>query len=142
MLASRCMGDSVIDGQDALFRPHRVWLFAARAGLAVALATTLYFALGPPPNGPGLLPWDKAQHFLAFYVLAGLTAAAFPKGRIWIIVAALLGLGGAIEVVQGLPMVRRDADVFDWVADTVGVTFALAPLLLARWRLQSQSGRG
>ena len=132
----------MIDGQDALFRPHRLWLLLARAGLAVALATTLIFAFGPPSPGPGLLPWDKAQHFLAFYVLAGLTAAAFPKGRMWIIVATMLGLGAAIEIVQGLPMVHRDADVFDWVADGVGVTFALAPLLLARWRRESRGDPG
>ena len=127
----------MIQDQGALFRSQKTWLLVARAGLAVALTTTLILAFSPPSPGPGLLPWDKAEHFLAFYVLTGLTAAAFPAGRIWTIVAGMLALGAAIEFIQALPFVHRDADFWDWVADGVGVSFALAPLLLSRWRREA-----
>lgn len=125
------------DGDGRMFRPQEVWLWLARIGLAIALAITLVLAFAPPSPGPGLLPWDKAEHFLAFYVLTGLSAAAFPGGRIWIVVAAMLALGAGIEIVQGLPFVHRDADVHDWLADGVGVVFALAPMLLSRWRREA-----
>jgi hypothetical protein len=39
-----------------------------------------------------------------------------------------------IEFVQGLPMVHRDRDFWDWVADTLAIIAALSPMLLVWWR--------
>jgi hypothetical protein len=64
-------------------------------------------------------------------VLAALAAVAFPRAPIVGIGAALSALGAAIELVQGLPIVNRDCDVFDWVADTIGITCAFGPMALA-----------
>jgi hypothetical protein len=38
--------------------------------------------------------------------------------------------------VQGLPLVHRDRDFWDWVADTIAIMAALAPMLLVWWRAQ------
>lgn len=109
-------------------------LWAARAAFGLALAGVLYAAFAPPSNAPSLVPWDKANHFIAFYVLAVLAAASFPRASPWLLAAALLGVGGGIELVQALPPVGRDGDVGDWIADGVGVAGALMPLALAWWR--------
>ncbi len=35
-----------------------------------------------------------------------------------------------IEIVQGLAIVHRDRDFWDWVADTIAIIAALSPMLL------------
>ena len=113
--------------------------FRRTAKLAVplfwaTLAFTFYMAVKRPGKGPDLFPWDKAEHFTAFYVLMGLAAAAYPRRPLWLAGALLSGFGGLIELVQALPVVHRDCDVWDWVADTIGVLAAIAPTLLPAWR--------
>src|SRR6202008_363816 len=85
------------------------------------LAFTFYMAVKPPGKGPDLFPWDKAEHFTAFYVLMGLAAAAYPRRPLWLTGLLLSAFGGLIELVQALPIVHRDCDFWDWVADTIGV---------------------
>ncbi len=113
-----------------------------RLALAAALTFTLYAAFAPTPDAPQLLPWDKAAHFAAFFVLAILAALAFPKIPILWIGLALSGLGAAIEIVQGLPAIDRDRDSADWVVDTIAVALALwlGPLHVARARLRRGCG--
>ena len=113
---------------------RRLGLWAARAAFVAAFVVVFVAAVAPPSEGPSLVPWDKANHFIAFYVLAALAGAGFPKTRPLLILAGLMAYGGAIELIQALPMVGRDAEVGDWIADGVGVAAALGPLLLAHWR--------
>jgi len=47
--------------------------------------------------------------------------------------AVLLGFGIGIEILQGLPIVGRDADVFDIVADTLGIGFFFGPIIATQW---------
>jgi VanZ family protein len=109
-------------------------LAAARLGFAGALGITFWFAFSPPGHGPPLLPWDKAEHFLAFFVLTGLAIPAFPRTRLVWIAAGLSGIGALIELVQAIPWVRRDADVWDWVADTVAVLSVMAVIVALQAR--------
>ncbi len=106
----------------------------ARATFVAALLFTFYSAVVPPARAVQLVPWDKAEHFIAFYALTGLAAAAFPRRNLAWIALGLSAFGALIEVVQGLPMVHRDEDFWDWVADTLAVGAALAPMLLVGWR--------
>jgi hypothetical protein len=99
-----------------------------------ACAITLWAALSPGDQTPGLLPWDKAQHFLVFYVLAGTASLALPASRLWRIGLVLVALGGLIELLQALPMIRRDAEWTDLAADAVGIAFAYGPMIVGRWR--------
>ncbi len=99
-----------------------------------ALLFTFYSAVIPPTHAVQLVPWDKAEHFIAFYALTGLAAAAFPKRNLFVIAALLSAFGALIEYVQGLPMVHRDRDFWDWVADTLAIMGALCPMILVWWR--------
>ncbi|HYC67114.1 VanZ family protein [Brevundimonas sp.] len=73
---------------------------------------------------------DKVAHFAVFGLILWSFGVLFR--RLPRLGAALLaiGLGGMVEVVQG--MVGRDADWLDLAADSLGVTAAL--LLWAIWR--------
>ena len=121
----------------------RISLLVRLAKLAFfsALIFTFYSAVIPPQRALQLVPWDKAEHFLAFYGLTGLAAAAFPRRKLIIIASLLSGFGALIEFVQGLDIVHRDRDFWDWVADTVAIIAALAPMLLVWWRRQASSGQ-
>ena len=106
----------------------------AKIAFFAALVFTFYSAVIPPQHALQLVPWDKAEHFIAFYALTGLAAAAFPRRHLLLIAIALSGFGALIEIVQGTPLVHRDKDVWDWVADTLAIGAALAPMLLVWWR--------
>jgi hypothetical protein len=73
--------------------------------------------------------------------LTGLGAAAFPRRNLFVIAALLSAFGAFIEFVQGLSIVHRDRDFWDWVADTVAITMALAPMILVWWRRVVRSGQ-
>jgi hypothetical protein len=113
----------------------------AQVGFFAALIFTFYSAVIPPKHALQLVPWDKAEHFIAFYALTGLAVAGFPKGRLWVIAVLLSSFGALIEIVQGLPIVHRDRDFWDWVADTIAIIAALSPMLLGWWRRQVNSGQ-
>lgn len=113
----------------------------ARLAFFAALLLTFYGALTPPSHALKLFPWDKAEHFIAFYGLTGLAVAAYPKRNLFIVAASLSGLGALIELVQALPILHRDCDFWDWVADTLAIIAALAPMLLVWWRRQVRSGQ-
>jgi len=99
-----------------------------------AVAVTIIGAVMPPLRIGNVLPWDKAAHFLAFYVLTLLAVAAFPRRSKFFIGAALSMFGALIEVVQATPIVHRDADWHDWLADTIAIVAVMLPMLAARWR--------
>jgi hypothetical protein len=113
----------------------------ARAAFFAALLLTFYGAVAPPSHALQLTPWDKATHFIAFYGLTGLAVAAFPRRHLGVIAALLSVFGALIEAVQGLPMVHRDRDFWDWVADSIAIGSALAPMVLYWWREQVNSGQ-
>jgi hypothetical protein len=116
-------------------------LALARIAFFAALAFTFYSAVIPPRDALQLVPWDKAEHFIAFYVLTGLAVLAYPKRNLFVLALLLSAFGALIEFVQGLPIVHRDRDFWDWVADTIAIAAALAPMLLVWWRAQVRSGQ-
>ena len=113
----------------------------ARIAFLAALTFTCYSAVAPQARVLHLTPWDKSTHFIAFYVLTGLAVAAFPRQNLFVVAALLSAFGALIEIVQGLPMVHRDKDFWDWVADTLAICAALAPMLLSWWRGQVRAGQ-
>ena len=113
----------------------------AQVAFFAALIFTFYSAIIPPKEALQLAPWDKAEHFIAFYALTGLAVAAFPRRNLFVLGALLSAFGALIEIVQGLDIVHRDRDFWDWVADTIAIVAALAPMLLVWWRGVVASGQ-
>lgn len=109
---------------------RRVLPYAFWAALAFAFVMAV---LPKPPQLPGQ-PSDKVQHILAFAVLAALAAAAYPRARLIKILLLLSAFGALIEFVQAIPVLHRDADWVDWIADTIaaGVVLLLAALIRKR----------
>lgn len=92
---------------------------------------------------PGPQNADKVVHFGAFSVLAFLIAWAIPTqmGRPnWnVLVSAVVAISyAAFDEFSQIP-VGRTADLQDWLADCVGITFGLTVYLVTRtwlWRRQ------
>ena len=97
------------------------WFLTAAYWGAIATLTHL------PPEDIARAPhfWDKAEHFVAYFLLASLLGTAlmltFPQKR-WIPVW-ILAIGLAYAAVDELlqPFVRRSAELNDWIADALGV---------------------
>ncbi len=87
--------------------------------MVFALAVA-WFAFTPATGVESGLPWDKANHAAAFLTWTILAGCGWPRTGILRMAAVMLALGTAIELIQGLPAVGRDADVRDVVADMVG----------------------
>jgi hypothetical protein len=105
-----------------------------------AFTFTFVCAVLPSQHVVHIFMWDKAEHFLAFYVLTGLAVAAFPRGSLVVIAVALSAFGAFIELIQGLSFVGRDRDIQDWITDSIAIGMALAPMLLVWWRAQVVNG--
>jgi LPXTG-motif cell wall-anchored protein len=66
--------------------------------------------------------WDKSNHALAFFTLALLGSACWPRSAVRVCIAIAL-YGGAIEIAQALTP-TRDGEWLDWCADMVGIAVA------------------
>ncbi len=110
-----------------LFRNRKINA-AAFAIFVAAAAFALWRALLPDDGGVGLIPWDKAKHFIVFYVLTALAITALPASRFWRIGLVLLAFGGMIEVLQAF--VGRDAAWGDVLADACGIGALFGPIIL------------
>ena len=106
----------------------------ARLSIAAASLVIGYGVFAPAGQAPSILPWDKAEHFTAFFGLMGLALVSFPRTPVWRLALALSFAGGAIELIQALPFVHRDCDWKDWVADTLGVLSVAGIVIAARLR--------
>lgn len=105
----------------------------ARPVFWVVLAIVLLLALLPhPPRLPMDRYGDKAEHALAFAVLAILATLAWPRVSLLRVLIGLSFVGAAIEVFQMIPALHRDSDVRDWVADMVALLLALGLVRLIR----------
>lgn len=112
------------------------WRFVSRWALFIAAAFAVTMAILPHPPTEALEKLsDKATHMMAFATLAAFAAWGFPKTPLLRIGERLSFLGAMIEVLQSIPALHRDCDIWDWVADTTAITVVL--LLAAirrRWR--------
>ena len=110
-----------------------IWRLILLAALVFAVTMAL---LPHPPKVP--IDSDKYQHMLAFGTLTILSVLAFPQTPLLRIGERLSFLGAMIEVVQSLPVLHRDCDIMDWVADTAVISGMLVVVAISR-RLRSSA---
>jgi hypothetical protein len=96
---------------------------------AAALFALVMALLPHPPQLPGN-PSDKIQHIAAFATLGLLGFYAYPRLSALRLVAALSLFGALIEIAQAIPVIHRDSDPLDWLADTAA---CLVIILALRW---------
>ena len=105
----------------------------ARILLSLAMLLTLYEAtIQHPISPPKMDNGDKLMHTLAFFSLTILADMSFPPVRLMLQkIVALLAFGLLIEWIQSfLPW--RSADLFDFIADCIGIACYLIPATLSR----------
>jgi glycopeptide antibiotics resistance protein len=114
---------------------HRNLRQGFRACTLVFAAIVAWFAFRPTAEVDAGLPWDKANHALAFMVLTVLAGLGWPRLSAAFLVLIMVVAGVGIELVQGLSMIGRDADVLDVVADTFGTLIGLLIIAVVgkRW---------
>jgi VanZ family protein len=108
-----------------------------------ALVFAFVMAILPqPPALPGD-PGDKLLHMLAFFVLGGLAALAYPRIRLLVIFLSLTVFGAVIEFVQTIPELGREASWLDWLADVGALGFVLMTVGVIRfaWRRRAVAAR-
>jgi hypothetical protein len=88
-----------------------------------AAALVLVMALLPaPPRAP---IGDKAQHMVAFAVLASLASNAYFRSSLVKIGVGLAAFGAVIELLQAIPALGRNASAMDWAADCAALAVVL-----------------
>jgi VanZ family protein len=112
------------------------WRAGCRWAFAVGLVVVMALALMPPQLPLPTTGWDKANHALAFGVLAVLGLVAYPEHKAAML-GGLLAYGGLIELLQGLTGYRT-AEWLDWAADAVGLALGSISTGLAPWRHHNQ----
>jgi VanZ family protein len=108
---------------------------------AMAWAGAIFFLSSRSrlPEPPGILGWDKLQHCLGYGVGGYLVArAAGARGRGTLAAVVIGSLYGASDELHQWFVRGRNADVLDWVADTLGV---VAGALLYRFVSLRRRGR-
>jgi VanZ family protein len=76
---------------------------------------------------------DKIEHFSAYFVLMMWFGGLYPRAKHLSVAGALLFLGIALDVLQGVATTTRTFDLFDIAADAVGI---LVALVLSFWLLE------
>jgi VanZ family protein len=90
------------------------------------LVVSTYLLLREMPHGAHTWTYkDKLQHIAGFFVLASAARIGYPQ-RLTQFFIGLALYGALMEVLQGLLTVTREASVFDWVADVIGILLCIA----------------
>ncbi len=97
----------------------------AQAALILALCIAFALAIMPSGDGPGRIN-DKLLHGATFFVLGGLSVAAFRHRSAVAMFFALAGFGGLIEIAQWYTDWGRSAEWADMAADIVGAAIGLS----------------
>lgn len=93
-----------------------------------SVAVSGYFAIVPAPTPPVTGLWiDKIQHMTAFLTMTLLGGLAY-RGQLPKLGLGLIAFGALIEIVQMIPVLNRDAEIGDFVADVFALSVGLAIL--------------
>ncbi len=117
------------------YRRIRIPIFWFTVAVVYVLATM------PLPVEPTLGAGDKANHIAAFLTLTMLGRAAYPGQPRWKLALGLVLFGALIELTQAIPMLHRDANLADWIADSLAIAVGLIISLPFERRWPTRSAR-
>jgi VanZ family protein len=106
-----------------------------RSALPIAIILTIFIAiisLVSLKGGPHIKisNSDKLGHFIAYLLLSlswlyALKNYPLKKNKKYLFISLLIGYGIIIEVLQGVLTTYRQADLYDIIANSAGVLFAV-----------------
>ena len=118
-----------------VFMPEGVFRKGFRLALWGSVLVVAWLAFAPFAEPAGF-SWDKANHLLAFCVMAALADGGYPgRDRELPRWGLLLGYGLVIELVQW-PLPYREFSWLDLVANVIGVLLYLGLRAWVGWRLR------
>ena len=122
-----------------VFMPEGVFRRGFQLALWGCVVVVAWLAFAPFAEPAGF-SWDKANHVLAFCVMAALADGGYPgRDRELLRWGLLLGYGLGIELVQWqLPY--REFSWLDLVANVVGVLLYLGLRAWVGWRIRRPHG--
>lgn len=90
--------------------------------------TAIVYALAimPSSQAPDLGAGDKINHIAAFLTLTLLGRSAYRFEPGWRLGVGLSLFGALIEFTQAIPILNRDASLWDWAADSAAICVVLA----------------
>jgi len=106
--------------------------------LLVVFAVVMALLPKPPEVLRGTLG-DKFEHIVAFATLATIASLAFPAFPPLRMIERLMFLGAGIEVLQSIPVLNRQCDALDWLADSIAVVIVVGAF--ATWRAYRKPAR-
>jgi len=112
---------------------HRIaW---ALGGLLLASGVAFGSLLPGPVAATVSTPWDKANHFLGYFILCAWWLGLLPRSRWLGGVVAVIAFGIVLEVAQGLFTATRQMEAVDVFANAMGAggAWLAATLGLGRW---------
>jgi hypothetical protein len=112
----------------------KIGTIIAMAGLAWALIVLAYASLAPASAIPQIFHNYHFEHFVAFYVVALLSAAALPTVSLFRIALVLSLLASAFAMFRILELINKVFYAEDLACDIAGVLAAFAPIIVARLR--------
>ncbi|MDR1319691.1 MAG: VanZ family protein [Treponema sp.] len=100
------------------------------------------------PKPKGIFGFDKAQHLLAYAVLAG-AAALWTSRKIWkrraftvlLCTALAVSAYGAVDEIHQYFVPGRDCNFWDWLADILGAFLGAGAALIIARGVKSRAGR-
>ena len=92
---------------------------------------TLMMLVESAPKEDAWRYWDKLQHASIFLILCLAGCLAFKQHK-GLIIIGLSVFGAVTEVLQETMTTTRTGDVFDWLADVVGILLCLLILPFLR----------
>jgi uncharacterized membrane protein YjjP (DUF1212 family) len=112
---------------------ERRWLTLSGSNPSIALFWTLIaIALYAATTSASMAALPKvSEHCLGFAVLTFLAIAAYPRASRLRIGERMALFGALIELVQGLPVIGRSCDLYDWLADFAAIAMVLTLTAIA-----------
>jgi VanZ family protein len=82
-----------------------------------------------------VIPSDKVMHFSGYLLLSLWFAGVARRSRYLVVGSLLIAFGGALEIAQGMMHQGRNADWWDFLANSLGIATGLgvAALGLGNW---------
>ena len=88
----------------------------------------------------GIVFWDKAQHFIEFFVLTITGCFGYPRNINGIMIGLLI-YGASIEMAQKYLTLTRSGDILDLFADGLGILVAGIAFFIVRNAVETRRSR-